>query len=539
MKKYLAFMLTFLLVFCTACTDNAKKISQQEQEKTTEVVTKKTPDENLTPINGGALKLSMRMPKTLNPLLNNDVTVANCLDFIFQPLFTMDENQKPMPLIAETYVFSEDGLTLLINLHKDILWQDGTRLTARDVDFSIQTIKNTANSLYHKSVENIEKCTVIDDYTLSIKYKTPYACALYLLNFPIIPYSYYNRETNLSSQKNMTPMGSGFYKFDNYVDIKEINLVANENCFKGKPYINNVKIIITPDIETDLYCFNQGKTNIIQADIDEWVKYRSNNVVTINEFVSMNYDFVGFNFDKDIFKNKNIRRAVAYLLPLDEIISEYYLGHAVKTLSPINPESWLYEKNLKGYGYDKQMAKKLFELSGFFESENKGIKILVNKENDERLKVAQRINDELTSIGVKCALDVVDFEEYLKKLESKDYDIFLGGNKLPVAPDLRHIFTPTNVQIKDNKPVGTTFNFYYADEYFANLVNSSLSATNETDMKTYYSTLQKYISEELPYVSIAFRKTALVSDVSVKGDIKPHVSDMYWNINKWFISSTN
>ena len=139
----------------------------------------------------------MRMPKTLNPLVNEDITVDNILKLIFEPLFTIDsETLKPIPNIASDYSIEEGGKTVSITIRDYIYWHDGKQLTAKDVIFSLDTIRATENSLYKSALNNVASYSNKGNKVI-INYTEPYSFFMYNLCFPIIPSHYYKNNLEL------------------------------------------------------------------------------------------------------------------------------------------------------------------------------------------------------------------------------------------------------------------------------------------------------------------------------------------------------
>ena len=67
------------------------------------------------------LTLSMRIPETLNPLLNREETVDRILKLIYMPLLEFDETGKPSPAIAKSWEMGADGKTVTMQLQNDIM----------------------------------------------------------------------------------------------------------------------------------------------------------------------------------------------------------------------------------------------------------------------------------------------------------------------------------------------------------------------------------------------------------------------------------
>ena len=332
MKIYKIFFVIFVFTVLVGCENNFVKnenkeaTNQTEQtEQTNNSTTQLEEEKQQTslPTEGGELILSMRMPKTLNPLINEDVTVDNILKLIFEPLFTIDsETLKPIPNIASSYYMSEDGKTAYINIRDDIYWHDGQKLTAKDVIFSLDTIKANPTSIYASVLNNVASYSNKGSQVI-INYIEPYSFFMYNLCFPIIPSHYYKNNLDIESSQSLKPIGNGSFKFSSYRLANEL-ILEKTTSFKGTPYINNIKVIITSDSQTDLYAFEKNIINSLTIDFSSWsnMNYKREKISTgIN---SNNFEYLGFNFDKDIFKNIELRKAIAYSIPKDEILKNIY-----------------------------------------------------------------------------------------------------------------------------------------------------------------------------------------------------------------------
>ena len=93
-----------------------------------------------------------------------------------------------------------------------------------------------------------------------------------------------------------------------------------------------------------LTAFETGQVHVATTEGIDWEKYDQSNRVRIYEFISQDYEFLGFNFSKGIFSSENgntLRKAMAYGIDRQAIIQRVYLGHAIQIDLPIHPNSWL------------------------------------------------------------------------------------------------------------------------------------------------------------------------------------------------------
>ncbi len=483
-------------------------------------------NENSTPKSGGTLRLSMRMPKTLNPLINEDVTVDKALKLIFEPLFKIDETGKVVSNIADSYAINNDILT--VNLKSGLSWHNGSPITAKDVIFSINTIKAQGDkSLYKDSVANIS--SVIDNgNSLTIKLSKAYYYNIRNLSFPIIPSNYYDGKLALDSDVSFKPMGSGSFKFSSYQLAHSLNL---EKCngVNGSPYIDNVSVIITDDRQTDLYAFEQSITDVVQSDISEWGKYNVGKNINITEFNTNNFEFLGYNFKNAMLANIVIRQAISHAVPISEIFESVYLKHGVESYLPINPNSWFYAKDsLKPPKYSIEEASSIIEKSGY-KKENLTFSILVNSDNKSRCEAATMIADRLNQIGFNITVNRQPFETYKSMLASDNFDMFIGGVKFSNSGEISPFLSTIGITNGINY-------CNYSNPQMDELIAKTQNATSDDAFKTAQEELQKFIESQIPCTGLCFKYSAILTNSNINGEKHPVVDNIFNDIQKWYIN---
>lgn len=531
-------ILICISLFAVSCSNTGTEEMENPQQ-TQEEQTEETPIE---PKKGGEMVLSIRTPKTLNPLLNEEYTVDQISKLIFDTLIDFDETQKPIPNLVSEWTFSDDGTVLTLNLRSDVKWHDGEPFTAKDVIFSLDTIKKAPESAtYKKCIENITSYKAIDEHSLKIIYNQPFSGALYGLYFPVIPAHIYANQTETTAGE-VKPIGTGAYMFSEFIPTKELNLTVNNNWFKGQPYIERIKVLITPDEETDLYSFEQGQLDVIGTDVIDWEKYSEQENTRIHEYITSYYDFMGLNFNKSLFQDKNLRKAIAYSIDRETLLEKQYLNHGVVTNSPINPESWLYDSETEQYHFNQEKSKQILMDAGWSDTDSDGLldklingskvnlsfNLLVSSENLQRKEVAYEIQRMLSEVGINVQVEEVTQEEFLNRLQSKNFDAFLGGWKLSPIPDFTFAFHSSQID-------GGANYVSFRSEQMDTLLKQAFTAVGEEKMKNAYGNLQKFIADELPYISLYFRTAALITNEKIQGEIKPKKESIIGNIQDWFI----
>ena len=194
----------------------------------------------ITYLSASTLNLSMSSsPSRLNPILANDSASSEISDWLFNGLFKYDKNGNHTVDLAQSYEF-ETPTKLIIKLRNNVLWHDGVKFTSKDVVFTYEKIidPKVFNSI-KSNFQEVQSVKAIDDFTLEIIYKQPYFKAIETWMVGILPYHLLKDEENLmTSSFNKNPIGTGSYKLKEFKTGQDIELIANENYFEGKPKID-------------------------------------------------------------------------------------------------------------------------------------------------------------------------------------------------------------------------------------------------------------------------------------------------------------
>ena len=118
----------------------------------------------------------------------------------------------------------------------------------------------------------------------------------------------------------------------------------------------------------------------------------------------------------------------------------------------------------------------------------------------------------------------------MKKIDNRDFDILLGGWKLSKFPDLTFMFN------SGESDTGKNYGGY-KDAQTDLLLEKAFISFQEEDMRVAYKELQKRIYDELPYISIAFRKNIVYTNPKLKGELKPLEWNVFNNIESCKINS--
>jgi len=518
----LILLLSFVMMSCTKAI---------EQDKADIVI------ENEKPVEGGAIDIGSVEPGSLNPLLNSSKSYSEISGLIFQSLVEYDKNLRITPVLAQNWGFENGSSKLVVKLKNNVLWSDGESFTAGDVKFSLDTIKASKDSIYKNNIEHIYSYKVKDNETIEIVFDQPFAAAIDMLSFPIIPQHIY--KSNLDA----VPVGTGIFKVSEYNKFKSMELIYNDKWNgEGKPYIEKIKVTFINDIEAFSTAFQSKELDLLNTTSYDWEKYSEKKDVNAYKYSTMYYDFIGLNYNNPVFQDKAVRKAMIQGINRRLILSKYLLGNAVVTDVPINPISWLNDGENLMYGYSRSEAENLLKTAGFADSNNDGVldrevggikqelkfTLLTNNENDFRKKAAEDIKKNLEEIGFGIEIKLVAFADLKAAIDSKAFDAVLTGYNLSNTQDLSFAFHSTQIENGNNF-------MSYSNTDMDNLLYQAYTAPDDNRRKEVYKRLQQSFREEIPCISLFFRDAALVVRSKIQGEIKPDAANPYRSIYQWFV----
>ncbi len=466
------------------------------------------------------LKMGITNYDTMNPILTKNRDIVNIDFLIFDSLFKLTSNYNLEYCLAKSINKTSD-LTYEIKVDTDVKWQDGTSFISRDVAYTIEQIKNT-NSIYLSNVQAIENVETPDSETVKITLNRSVPFFEYNLTFPIISSRYYSDEDFTNSNK--IPIGTGMYKIAS-INENNILLIRNDRWKKIKtntPKTQSITLQKYNAIGEIFNTFKLGNVDIVNTYMTNYTDYVGTMGYNKREYSGRDYDFLSFNCSDNILSDVSVRKAINYAINKDNIVSTVLGNSKVVSNSPLDYGSCFYNKeNIVTYNQD--LARQTLENSGWSYINNRWQKningyvrkitlsLVVNKSNEERVRVANNIREQLSSVGIKINVVQVDDGKYQDYLNNKNYQLILTGVSSSVNPDLTYFYGQGNISN------------YYNEEV--------LSDINSIDT---ISKAQSIANSEVPHIGLYRNKGTVILNSNVGGDISPNSSAIYFNFDKWY-----
>lgn len=488
----------------------------------------------ITCLSASTLNLSMSSsPSRLNPILSNDSASSEISDWLFNGLFKYDKNGKPTIDLAKSYNF-ETPTKLIIKLRDDVLWHDNKKLTTKDVIFTYEKIidPKVFNSI-KSNFEQVQSVKAIDDYTLEVIYKEPYFKALETWMVGILPYHILKDEKDLmTSSFNKNPIGTGSYKLKDFKQGQDIELIANDKYFEGKPKIDKILYKFLPDPNTSFLYLKQKKLDIGGLDpiqVDRQIDDEFKNNYTIIQKPSFTYAYLGFNLKNEKFKDIRIRQALSLAINRQELVDILFFGYGKICNGPFLPGSFAYNDEVQTIQQDIPKAKKLLKEAGYDENHPFTFEIITNTGNDTRINAAQILQYQLKKAGIIMNIRVMEWQAFLNTVvHPRNFEAVIMGWSLALMPDAYPIWHSSS-----SKLGGFNFVSYKNPEVDA-LIEEGSKTINRDELGKIYKQIFKKITDDLPYLFLYIPDSISVVNKDIK-NIEPSFIGIMHNQKDWEI----
>lgn len=431
----------------------------------------------------------------------------------------------PVGALAESWEVSEDGLVWTFHLRDGVKWHDGHPFTAEDVKFTFDVWTNPKVPFYLSgNVNTVEKVEAVDKLTVKVYMKQPLASFPVLLgyNMNIIPKhllsDYAPEELANPTEFLRHPIGTGAFKFDRKQPGSYVRLVANEDYWGGRPYLDAIVVKVVPDIDTQLAQLQAGDLDFAVVEPYQLEAIKGVPGLKVDEAPQVNHFYIDMNHLNPIFQDKRVRQALTYAIDRQAIIDNLMMGTAQLATGPISPlMKWAYEPNVKQYPYDPEKAKQLLDEAGWKVGPDgirrKGdMKLSFSIEVDPhpvRQQIALVAKQSWEAIGAEVELEIYEYSVILQHAR---------GNPPTFDTNPNWLITPPDPDISTYYMTGAGGNTSeFSDPRVDELLTRGRATFDPEKRAAIYKELQKIIAEEAPVIYLYYPKEIRVMNEKVQG----------------------
>lgn len=532
-------------------------------------------------------------PDTINALIAND-SVSNAFQrWVYEPLADQKFSDPDAfePALAESWDFDKKNLVFTIKLRKGVKWHSmklpngkllpTKEVTSKDVKFTFDCILNPnvqAASIrsYYEDSDAAEasqkykiKVTVIDDYTVKVKWTKPYFQAdEFTLGIPIIPRHVYSVNEkgepisfDFSSKEfaegfnnhwaNRQMCGTGPLVFKEWTKDERVVLERNPDYWGEPFYFSRVIFRCIPNSNT-------SRQNALQNELD-WAGVAEKNLylegkedknvkagkVDAVEYDYPGYRYIGYNMKREFFKDRRVRWALAHAIPVDQIIEVVLKKLARRTTGPMLFGSTSYDASLPEIPFDLEKSAKLLAEAGWEDSDGSGIRsktinaqkipakfdLMIYSDAPSYLTIAEIIKENCRKVGVDVQISASKWGLMLQKLRKKDFDAAMLGWGMSWKQDLYQIWHSSQADVPDSSNA-----ISYANPELDKLIEE-LRVTLDLDKQVeLYHRMHKIIYDDQPYTFLFQEKATAFHDARLKNisfyKIRPAYDAREWLATK-------
>jgi peptide/nickel transport system substrate-binding protein len=481
--------------------------------------------------------------RRLNPVIANDSASATINDQVFNGLVKYDKDIKLVGDLAERWVVTNKGKTITFYLRKGVKWHDGVEFTAADCLFTYKKfIDPKVATPYSSSYMDVKRAEVVNKYVFRVTYKEPFSPALESWAAGIIPRHLLEGKDINTDGFNRHPIGTGPYKFKEWVSGQKIVLEAYDEYFEGRPKIDQFIYRIIPDSSTMFEELLSGGVDMMGLNPLQYLRLSETRRIKQN-YVKFRYPanaftYMGYNLLNPLFEDVKVRQALSYAIDRQGIIDGILLGLGKPCTGPFSYVSWAYNPNAKSYAYDPDRARSMLAQAGWQIGRGGGIlekngkpfrfTIMTNQGNTERIRTAEIIQQNLKAVGIAVNIRVMEWQAFLEQIDKRSFDAIILGWSMGRDPDIYDIWHSSKTKKGEYNFIG-----YKNPVVDRLLVEGRRTFDLEKRKKIYYQ-IHAILAEEQPYAFLYVPDSLPIVHKRFKG-IKVEPLGIFYNFREWYV----
>jgi peptide/nickel transport system substrate-binding protein len=456
-----------------------------------------------------------------------------------ESLLTYDEDFNPQPLLATEWTVAEDGLRYWFKLREGVKWHDGEDFTAEDVAFSILALKEH-HPRGRATFASVEQANVLapNEVELILSKPAPFLLsAIASFEAPIVPKHLYEGTNIPENPHNAAPIGTGPYKFVEWVRGSHALFTRNENYWGApKPHLDQIIFRFIIDPAAAVAAIETGEvqvstTNIPLTDVER-LKANPNLVVDTRPApYSPSIARAEFNLENPYLADIKVRHAIAHAVDKDFIVNTIYLGYATRLDGPVSPDlTRFFTPDLPKYAFDPAKADALLDEAGYPKgADGWRFKLFIDptQPSGPPKQTAEYFAQALAKVGIQVDLRTQDFATFVKRVfTDRDFDIAIEG--------MSNLYDPTvGIQrlywSKNFKPgVPFTNGSKYSNPEVDRLLEAAAVEVDQAKRVELFNQFQRIVVEDLPTLDIVTPAVLTIYDKRVQ-NLKVGVEDLWSN----------
>jgi len=484
--------------------------------------------------------------------------------------------------VSETRPFAKEAVVFDFRIRPGVTWSDGEPFTAEDVKFSYQTLVNPAvdaQSL-RNHYEDVESCEVTDGgKSVVFKYRKTYFQALSFLGGRtgasyFVPRHIFKPEQFGGDEKAFAeafnksefkerPVYTGPYRLKEWRREDSLTITRNEKYWKnnlpdgaiakwkkGQPWLDEITWTVYKESAASTKDLLRG---VLDVDLDvepsTWVQADTNTpeflaAMTRAEKIGFLYTYIGWNLTRPIFQDKRTRRALAMLIPREDICRSVHHGVAFPVDGPMFVNGPGYDKTVKPIAYDLAAGRRELARAGWLDRDGDGIleknidgqmvplsfTYSIHNARDYHQKIADIIKESVEQAGIRMTILKSDWTIFSTTVKDKNFDAVRFAWGTEIEPDPFQIFHSSQMENKGDNFVS------YKNERVDELcvrIRETLDPVARWEMAR---EVHRLIAEDQPYCFLEGFKETYFINRKLRG-VKLYPDQYTHDFTEWYWSA--
>lgn len=444
------------------------------------------------PAQAASLRMAWAQDATgLDPHTQTAFSSLRLLELIYEPLVRLDADLNVVPAVAESWSFSDDGLTLTFKLDPNAKFSDGTQVTAEDVKASFERLLDEAtaaaahsNFLSISDIDAPDPATVV--FTLS-QQDAPILVAMATINAAVLP-----AKIIADGSVATTTLGSGPFVLDQWNPNASEVLSVNADWAGGDIAYDGINISVLPDETAILASLRAGQTDFALLNdplVATLVPNEPN--VQLNAIPGLAYNVLQLNPSRPPMDNLQVRQAISCAVDRQDVLDTALVGEG-KVTGPLTMPAYASDPStLFCYEQDLEKAKALMAEAGVDGFTAKVI--AATGEPPVASAEAQVLQSQLAEIGITLEIELMELNVYVDRWLAGDFDMAVAqnGGRPDPYPMYNRYFT------KDGNLVNVS---NFTDDEIDSLLQQGRVETDPEKRREIFAQFEQRLTELSPWI---------------------------------------
>ena len=389
---------------------------------------------------GGVLVIgSTQAPRHLNSAVQSGIATMMPAAQLFASPIRMDKNWKPQPYLAERWDLSADNRSVTLYLRKDAVFHDGRPVTAEDVKFSLETIRD--NHPFKTMYGPVNAVTVGNPQTAVIRLSEPHPAVLLAMSTsltPIIPKHIFGDGTDVKIHpRNSNPVGSGPFRLVEFKPGEHIVMERFDRFFlKDQPKLDRIIVRLFKDSGSLLLAFERGEIDVHQAVTDprELERVRKTPGVQVVKGAAPAIGplvWLAFNTKSPKLADKRVRQEINFAVDKKYILDTILGGINGRATGPLASGSPYFTAEVEKYDLNPARATKLLDEAGLKPGAN-GVRLTLDLDaipgNPDQKTIQEYLKVSLAKAGIELNIrQSPDFPSWARRVSSLQFEMTLDS----------------------------------------------------------------------------------------------------------------